>query len=84
MLTRRHFFTGLVAAPAIIKLAPLMRISPIPQMFLSPSLVEEIYRWQVLSQAELSYSFTQMKEIYAANLLNEYFRLVPARPACEV
>jgi hypothetical protein len=29
MISRRHVLCGLVAAPAIIKLAPLMRISPI-------------------------------------------------------
>jgi hypothetical protein len=29
LLTRRHVLTGLIAAPAIIKLIPLMKISPL-------------------------------------------------------
>jgi hypothetical protein len=59
-LDRRRFLRGLIAAPAIIKLAPLMKIKPLEPGFLPWREFDRIYRtslpqatWRMLYQGAL-------------------------------
>lgn len=74
LASRRGFLRGLIAAPAIIKLAPLMRIKPIP---LAPLFVEgdEIYNGVIVRQVAsplIVFRKEIFREYVRSNLFSPY------------